>query len=143
MSPQTRENLSSESVALTDDRLMPQHTHTVRMSTTHNSRVRNCTNGSDYTLADPGSGTTAAANNWTVDIQNFGGEAFQVTNMRIHFPSTAGTLTNPTATLNNPFHYEDQEVSGMNLLVSGSGSATVSDETLQPFVTAFMYRRVG
>lgn len=75
----------------------------------------------------------------TEDIPSLG-FAVDLSNFTAGFsPYPAGTITNP------PFNYDDQEidVAASKLTTSGFITSSVTDETLQPYVTCYMFRRAS
>jgi len=138
-------SIASNSFTLTNAAMIPTHTHSISYTATHWNLDANVCDSSNRNLADPTNGdATRNPPSWTITIHNTGGAAFTVPLTHTFGNSGIGSITNPTARLNTPqITYTQQAVNAINLTVSGSGTANVTDTVLQPYVTCFIYQRIG
>jgi hypothetical protein len=146
-----------------ENKHMPGHTHAVTdMSVTHGQAPQGtsgCPGNNNHSLSDVGTGgsgtttwparseqTLEAARNaqrWGVFIHHKGGGEITV-DIPLTVSGFSATLTNPAATLNHPtFSVTPQTVGAVSRTFGGSKSAVVADETVQPFITCYMYVRTG
>jgi len=145
---------------------IPTHTHDYRLTVTHNSP-----NNGDWTstrnvpVADPGSGTVVTfnggtVNRWGAQVNNAGKNPAD--QFRIEAPLrwntwTGRITTNPTVSLYTPPtpnytpHYFSSSGTltataaqlGLQADVTATSTANWTDQTIQPYVVVYMYKRTA
>jgi len=139
---------------------MPEHNHDVTLVTKGDS-TRKGSSGTQYEVGDYGSGGTAYGHDFDPDVDDLatwdsGKKTFihvKPTGGGVAFPlnttfSLSGTDLNPTINVRTgsfgttSISGSQQDVSSYTLTASGSGTVAVTDNTVQPYVTCYMYKRL-
>ena len=126
---------------------MPRHNHGVVITTGHLSK--NYDSQATNMWSDPGSGTYEIPRTWSVTIDNaghatpnpFGGTMTTALDVSANYFS-AYIRSFPFSYTRPDTFYTPDTVSH-NLAVSAVGTVTISDSTLQPYITCYMYERVA
>lgn len=124
------------------------HNHTVTVSYWQgNLNHRSCgspncpQNQSDYPGATSGTSQTL---NLTSTGTGSSFTAYPTRTLSTALPSNLIYYNAPTISVTNPgWSYADQTASNANLTFSYSGNTTITDNTLQPYVLCYMFKRTG
>jgi len=141
---------------LLDSGHIPLHTHDYTIWQAHNNRGAG-SGGSNHTIADPRSGTAvnlgASSGNWSITVRdnrlNKDGSSI---GPLVHFnveatfdlSRYAAPFANPGFTYVPPeVEYVAHTIDNENLTASGTGTVSFADDTVQPYMTVFMYKRTA